>query len=184
MGAKCAPSIANIYIAILEKNFLVIHKPLFYRRFIDDIFIILSELFNINILVISFEDLKLNVVTNDSVIFLDLCINLDAITGKLIFSLYTKPTNTFAYLLYGSNHPDFIFRNIPKSLFIRLRRICSIYSDFLFYARRLINQLIARGYNKNVVIKTSILISNIDRLDLLEYKQKSDFFGKNNCIFF
>ena len=40
MGTKCSSSIANIYLYILEKDFLVIHKPLNYSRFIDDIFII------------------------------------------------------------------------------------------------------------------------------------------------
>ena len=71
MGAKCAPSIANLYLAILEENFLVIHKPIFYCRFIDDIFVILKEHFNIDILTNSFGNLKLNVVSNNSVNFLD-----------------------------------------------------------------------------------------------------------------
>ena len=77
MGAKCAPSIANLYLAILEENFLVIHKPLFYCRFIDDICTILNEHFNIDILINSFGNLKLNVVSNNTVNFLDLNITLD-----------------------------------------------------------------------------------------------------------
>ena len=40
MGNIAAPSIANIYLAILEQNFLNIHADdiLAYYRFIDDIF--------------------------------------------------------------------------------------------------------------------------------------------------
>ena len=74
MGAKCAPMIANLYLSIMEENFLVIHKPLAYFRFIDDIFTILKNDFDTNILINSFKNLKLNVVSNNSVNFLDLVI--------------------------------------------------------------------------------------------------------------
>ena len=33
MGSKCGPSIANIYLSCLERSFLFIHKPLFYKRY-------------------------------------------------------------------------------------------------------------------------------------------------------
>ena len=185
MGAKCAPSIANLYIAILEKNFQTIHKPLLYFRFIDDIFVILHELFDINILTNSFEYLKLNVVSEESVNFLDLIISLDPITGYLVFSLYTKPTNTFSYLLSSSNHPNFIFNNIPKSIFIRIRRICTNLSDFLFFARKITIQLIARGYDKIKIRKLSRTVANMDRAKLLPYKIKNNkYTAKENLLFF
>ena len=31
MGSKCGPSIANIYLSLLEDKWLQIHKPLFYE---------------------------------------------------------------------------------------------------------------------------------------------------------
>ena len=62
MGSKCGPSIANIYVHILEEKFLTIHRPLFYARFIDDIFIITSKNFDLKILKNSFSYLKLNIV--------------------------------------------------------------------------------------------------------------------------
>jgi hypothetical protein len=117
MGAKCAPSIANLYLSILEENFLTVHRPLFYYRFIDDIFVIFDQLFNINLLTQNFKNLKLNVITEKSVIFLDLIIQLDQITG----------------------------------------RFCTLYSDFLYFSRRLVSQLVNRGYNK---FKTSKNLSN------------------------
>jgi hypothetical protein len=67
----------------------------------------------------------------DIINFLDLYIKYDNLTNKLKFWIYTKPTNTFCYLLPSYNHPDRIFNNIIKSLFIRLRRICTDYSDFI-----------------------------------------------------
>ena len=128
--------------------------------------------------------LKLNIVTSTTVVFLDLIISLDKITNSLNFSLYTKPTNTFAYLLINSNHPKFIFKNIPKSLFIRIRRICTNYSDYLFFANRLVEQLVNRGYLKDEIKKIARTISNIDRQSLLPYKKKKNPFEKDKYLFF
>ena len=71
MGNKAAPSVANIYLVIKEENFLVIHRPyiLAYYRFIDDIFIIVKNEFNIEILRLHFGYLKLNVVGGKTVNF-------------------------------------------------------------------------------------------------------------------
>lgn len=183
MGSKCGPSIANVYIFLLEKSFLFIHKPLFYYRFIDDIFVILELDFDINILINHFDYLKLKCETDLIVNFLDLNISLDVITGFLNFSLYSKPTNTFSFLLFSSNHPSSIKSNIPKSLFIRLRRINSKYSDFLFYARKLIRQLVNRGYDFKQLIKISNMVSNINRNDILPYKEKNLNFDKDIIYF-
>lgn len=64
MGSKCGPSIANIFVYIFEKKFLHIHRPyiLCYKRFIDDIFLIFKKGFNIDLLLKSFGNLKLNIV--------------------------------------------------------------------------------------------------------------------------
>ena len=183
MGAKCAPAIANLYLAIMEENFLVIHKPLFYCRFIDDIFVILRSFFNIDILINSFGNLKLNVVSNKTVNFLDLTITKDSTTNFLSFCLYSKPSNTFSYLLNTSNHPNFIFRNIPKSIFIRIRRVCSKFIDYLLFSSKTIDQLVSRGYDKNEIQKISRSVANMDRIKLLPYKDKKNIVNKNSLIF-
>ena len=173
MGSKSGPSVANMYIWLLEKSFLFLHKPLLYVRFIDDIFIIVCGDFDILILVRTFTYLKLNIVTSEKVVFLDLVIKLDKSTCQLLYSLYNKPTCTFSYLLFSSNHPAFIFDNIPKSLFIRIRRICSNFSDFLYFGSKLVSQLTSRGYDRLKVSKTFLMAANIDRTKLIEYKDKS-----------
>ena len=183
MGSKCGPSIANIFVYILERSFLNIHKPIYYKRFIDDIFIITKKDFNILILCGSFEDLKLNVLSEPTVNFLDLNISINYIFNKLEFSLYIKPTNTFCYLPTTSNHSSFIFKNIPKSIFMRPRRICSKYSDFLFFSRLIMNQLLNRGYDYSSLRKILNMVSNLKRLDLVYYKEKKKFL-KTDEIFF
>jgi hypothetical protein len=93
MSNKAAPCIANMYLIIKEQNFLVIHRPsiLAYYRFIYDIFIIVRNDFNINILKFDFGYFKLNIVGGKTINFLDLVIGLDSLTHKLKFNLYIKP---------------------------------------------------------------------------------------------
>ena len=80
MGAFCDPSMANIFVYFLEKEFFKVHKPIFYARFIDDIFINVNEKFGINLLVRSFKNLILNVVSDKKVNFLNLTISLCNLT--------------------------------------------------------------------------------------------------------
>lgn len=184
MGSKCGPSIANIYVHCLEQNFLNIHKPLHYDRFIDDILIIVLEDFDINLLKNHFDYLNLNIFTSDIVNFLDLNISQNKVTGFINFSVYIKPTQTFSYLLNSSNHPSFIFENIPYSLFFRIRRICSFYHDYLFFSRLLITQLTQRNFDPFKLKKISRMVGDLDRNSILDYKEKNkDEFSKKNLFY-
>jgi len=181
MGSKCGPTIANIYLSCLEQSFLQIHKPIFYARYIDDIFCITNLEFNLDLLIYNFDYLKLNAVSSNMVNFLDLNIYFDEITYKIKFSLYIKPTNTFSYLLTSSNHPSFITKNLPKGIFIRIRRICSSIIDYYYFSSMIAIQLKSRNYDYKVVCKMINTIAKLDRNYLLKYKVKSSF--KNDCIF-
>ena len=106
--------------------------------------------------------------------FVYLQITKQLANGKILYvlilgliSLYSKPTNTFGYLLTSSNHPKFIFDNFPKSLFIRLRRICTDLTDFYISSNKLIKQLFSRGYNIFSIYKIRNLVSNFNRANLI-----------------
>jgi hypothetical protein len=133
----------------------------------------------------NFNYLKLNIETGEKINFLDLTISYDFLTNKFVTSLYTKPTNTFSYLISISNHPQHIFKNIPKSLFIRLRRICSSHLDYIFQSRILINQLEKRGYNFYQLKKIAQSIGHSPRKNFLNYKKKKEMklFSKNINLF-
>ena len=172
MGCKCGPSIANLFVYILEKHWINLYQPIVYKRFIDDIFLVTDGLLDEFIFKNQFLNLKLNIVGGKVVSFLDLNISVNKLTNLLNFSLFLKPTNTFSYLLTSSNHPSYIFKNIPVSLFLRIRRICSDYTDYLYFARKLSFQLISRGYNYKNIFTVSNNIGNKDRDFLLPYKVK------------
>ncbi len=180
MGVICGPSIANLYLYILEIKWYNLNNPLVYKRFIDDIFYVnigeldLEKFFEI------FDYLKLNIVKEKIVNFLDLNISIDNHTKKFTTSLYIKPTNTFQYLTPSSNHPTHIYNNIPKSLFIRNLRICSKRSDFYFFSRKTINELMKRGYEYEPLKKSFDNVKKIDRNKIIKYKIKETANEKNS----
>ena len=182
MGSVCGPTLANLYIWILEKHWLHIYKPTFYCRFIDDILIINNKSIDIETFKLNFENLRLNFDCGISVHFLDLEISVDVITNKLRFRLYSKPTNTYSYLLQTSNHPTHIFKNVPKSLLIRIRRICTYYHDYLHFSQKLLFQLICRGYDYKNIKKLQIAIGRSNREEFINYKRKQDKY-EDNFIF-
>ena len=155
-----------------------------YYRFIDDIFISSHAPLDKKDLSDQFPNLTLNIVEDTTVNFLDLNINYDDLLGMLNFSLYIKPTNTFSYLLTTSNHPSQIFKNIPLSLFIRIRRISSTYLDYLYFCSLLIIQLCKRGYDINVVSKIARQVGNNYRVNLLPYKKRLNKDRNENMFFF
>jgi hypothetical protein len=185
MGAICGPAIANVVVYKLEKKWLYIHKPLIYRRYIDDICILDNKLLNLSNFKSVFGSLKLNIVSGLEIQFLDIKITYDPLFRHLITSLFIKPTNTFSYLSIFSNHKPSIFKNIPISLLIRVRRICSETYDFFYFARLLISQLIQRGYSYSYLLTIIRNIFELNREDILPYKKKNDLSKlDNNSIFF
>jgi hypothetical protein len=174
MGTSCGPSVANLYLASFElKNRSMIKTSLFFR-FIDDIFgttrVKLTQEYFQKI----YGDLKITFETANKVNFLDLYISINK-DNRLDFNLYIKPTNTFSYLSTTSNHPTHIFKNIPYSLLMRARKICSSDQDYLFHATKIHNNLIKRGYKSNFII---FLINkfyyDFKRNDLIPYKTKNN----------
>ncbi len=190
MGCICGPSIANLYVYLLEREWLNKHQNIIYYRFIDDIFIASTYEINLDEFKQNFGYLKLNIECNKKVNFLDLELSINKISNKLNFNLYIKPTNTFGYLLPTSNHPTHIFDNIPISLIKRIKRICSNYEDYLYHANNLAIQLAKRNYNLNKLKGIINEIGKIDRNTLIPYNtntinigNKLKFFMKHNLCY-
>ena len=186
MGCICGSSLASLYLRILEEKLLLLHTPKLYVRFIDDIFLALMAILNFLEFQSSFGGLRLTMNTGNEVNFLDTVISFNKITNKLSFDFYIKPTNNGGYLLPSSEHPKHIFDNIPRNLFLRIRRICSEYKNFVVHATNLSIQLLNRGYNKEKLIKTFNVVSKIDRRDLIPYNLNKKITQKKeaNPLFF
>ena len=61
--------------------------------------------------------------------FLDIYITLNQ--QALSTTVFSKPTGAHIYLNPKSCRPEHMIRNIPKSQFLRLRKICSDTSDYI-----------------------------------------------------
>jgi hypothetical protein len=187
MGCICGPSVANLYVYILEIKWYYIERPLIYYRFIDDTFIALKDKLNLVQFQNNFDYLEFTENSGKTVNFLDLNIKYNHLDNKLEFSVYIKPTNSFNYLRTTSNHPPHIFTNIPKSLFIRNRRISSNYDDYMQISNLHIQQLVRRGYKYVNLIKLCKSIGSTNRDLLLPYKDKTNNFISstvNNILYF
>ena len=112
MGARMAPSYANLFMGKLENKILEKAPdrkcPSFYRRFIDDVFGI--WLYGEDSLLKFFEhannchpDIRFTYAFGKSVPYLDSSISIGG--QHISTDLFTKPTDTHQYLLPSSDHP-------------------------------------------------------------------------------
>ena len=177
----CSYADAAADLAIDQKVMAVSTNPFHtkieqWARFRDDIFCIWNgseeELLSFNSwLNILHPRLKFTKEYNtSSIVFLDLSLTISG--TQVITGMYSKPSDTHAYLMPTSCHPSHICKNIPRGVMKRVKRNCSSdticnkgYSEFK-------QQLIRRGYNSTMVDEAidqarstpreSLLGSNID----------------------
>ena len=133
-------------------------KPLVWFRYIDDVFLIWThgkEKYqeflnhcNNNRYGMVFETTE-DSVSDVSVPFLDVKVILE--NGKLHTDLYNKPTDKFQYLNFASCHPYHQKANLPYSLALRIRRICSSTVDFKKHCKELTERLRQRGYKLGLI---------------------------------
>ena len=178
MGTKMAPSYANVFMGQLEKRLLmsVPLTPYLWLHFIDGIdmqwchgqqnlqtFLEITNNFHPTI---KFT----GDISNEQHHFLDTVSRIES--GKLIVDLYSKPTDKHRYLLLSSFHPKHYIQNIPYSLALRIRRICSRECDFQVRANKLSKQLQSRGYSITSITSAISKANAAQRKELLKYKTK------------
>ena len=183
-----APNYANRFLDKFENEMIYefeqIHKvkPLVWYRYIDDIFFIWTDTDEMLKTFLEFaqnfskmKNMKSNIqfevnVSCTSVNFLDVVVTNEK--GYLQTSLYSKPTDAHLYLNASSCHPSHVIKNIPKGLFIRIRRICSSKYDYLEHGRQLMSFLVKRGYCEKALTCTMYQVFEFSRDDLLKDKPK------------
>jgi hypothetical protein len=182
MGTKVAPTYACLFMGALEAIMLDKWKgikPLLFKRYIDDIFFVWSgskaelEKF-IKHMNTAHPFLKFKANYNfDSkkVEFLDTIISISD-QGRFKTDLYTKPGKKNSLLHYSSSHPFHILKNIPYSLALRIKRICSEAQDFMSNLDKLKADLLSRGYKKNYIKKAFEKVILIDRKSALKKVEK------------
>ncbi|CAN7978991.1 unnamed protein product [Ixodes persulcatus] len=173
MGTRMAPNYTNIFMNRLEKTFLSDRplRPLFYRRYIDDIFLIWEHtedqlLEFIRDFNSAHPDIKFtHTYSQAEVNFLDVTVLV--VGESLKTKLYRKPTDSLKYLHYNSCHPRHCKTSIPYGQSHRFRRICSDEGDFNTNAAHLRSALIEQNYPPPVVDSAIERARALDRDKLL-----------------
>lgn len=184
MGARMAPSYANIFMAELEEDLLTKYpkKPLLWKRYIDDILCIWpgppSELESFMLYLNQCHPtIKFTYESStNSVDFLDLTIykgRRHAASLILDFKPFFKSTNKFQYLQYTSAHPRGIFASLTKGELTRLLRACSSEETYRHVSDKLLRALRERGYPNNLLQRTLQQVPFSSRNRLLEGEKKN-----------
>ena len=103
--------------------------------------------------------------------FLDLKFAFDE-SGDLQTDLYIKPTDSRAYLQYGSEHPNHTYSGIVYSQFLRLRRIINNNERLKAAIDVMKQQFLIYNYPKKMVSNIAEKVSKMER-NLSIHKDKS-----------
>ena len=147
------------------------HCIALWGRFRDDIFCIWTgseeELQDFNCWLNSLES-KLNFTmefSRESVVFLDLRLTIKG--TRVESSMYSKPSDSHAYLLPTSCHPAHICKNIPQGVLKRVRRNCSEEETRLETYQEYKQYLLQRDYSLELIEEAIKLAEDTPRSKLL-----------------
>ncbi|XP_069493449.1 uncharacterized protein [Ambystoma mexicanum] len=185
MGAKYAPSYANLYMGHFEIEFAWQHQSfthlnniIFWARYIDDIFLIWNGPLTafkdyFNYLNHNTYNLKLTTeYSQTSINFLDITFYID--NNTICTTLYTKPTSVNSLLHASSSHPKHIIYNIPYGEILRVKRNCSKTDDFKQKVTSTMSKFISRGYPNKLIKNSYQKSSTRTRQSLLQVRPKID----------
>lgn len=158
MGASLSPFIANHWLGYLEKDLFQEIKPIYGGRYLDDIL----GIFRHEDLAINFaeqyEKLHNNIhlewqISTNNANFLD--IHFQNQKGKIITSIYFKPSDTIAMLHRNSAHPSHTFTGVIKSQILRFVRTNNTSNNFRSAMLSLLMSLNQRHYCWEEIIRAS-----------------------------
>ena len=133
MGSPLAPALAEVFLRTLESTFINVPlnplEILFYYRFVDDIFVILPQNIDENLVLNNFNNFHKNLKftmekeENGRLNFLDVSVSKN--DGQLFTSWYRKSSNTLMFNQWTSHGPKIFKINLMRTMINRLKIICS-----------------------------------------------------------
>ena len=132
MGSPISPIVTDLYMENFETRSISTspHPPLMWKRFVDDICVIIKEAHKQEFLEhINSIDPHIQFTSEDSkpdgsMPFLDMLITPTE-DGRLNTTVYRKPTHTDMYLKWDSHHPISSKYSVVCTLHHRAKTICS-----------------------------------------------------------
>ena len=159
MGSPLGPTLANVFLCYHEKNWLQNSlsefKPVIYRRYVDDTFLLFRSKHHIekfrNYLNRQHKNIKFTSETENenSISFLDIKITRE--NNKFMTSVYRKPTFSGVFTNFGSFIPKSYKYNLPFTLLHRAFKLCSKVERFHQEIDKLKTIFENNGYAKSFV---------------------------------
>ena len=156
MGSALGPTFANFYMAHLEELLVptMNPQPTIYCRYVDDIFIQVSDTQHLERIKTDFENnsvLKFTIEnnTNRRLPFLDVCV--DASGTAFDLSVYRKETNVGTCLNARSECPDKYKASVITSYLNRAYKISSSWENMIQEIDKIKQLLINNDFNNSVV---------------------------------
>ena len=170
MGSPLGPTLANIFMSVLETKFMANcpfgFKPILYRRYVDDTYCLFEKVEHVEKFLAYLNGQHLNIKftyeieEDNSLPFLDVLVTWDG--SDFVTDLFRKKTFTGLYTDFGSLTTSNYKTNLITVLVYRAFHICSTYISFhtqlLFikevlhdncYPKYLIDSFIKRFLNKH-----------------------------------
>ena len=186
MGSPLGPALANIFMCSFRNKWLKDYthslKPVFYRRYVDNIFITFSSLNQVEkfkkYLFSKHPSMKFSLEkeNDDHLSFSD--INIFREKGKFVTNVYRKKNFSGVYTNFNSFIPEIYKTGLIESLLFRCFNLSSdfmkfhheinILKDILYknsYTRDLVNKCIKNFLAK--VLKHKAVVSTVPKNDLM-----------------
>ena len=158
MGSPVGPTLANAFLVYQEKNWLehclVEYRPLYYRRYIDDIFLLFNSAEHLKRFYSYLNSRHLNISLtmenekDSKISFLD--VNIIPEKDKFTTSVYRRPTFSGIYTHFDSFLPSSNKIGLLQT-FYRCFRICSDWAKFHLELVKLTDVFKNNGYPENFI---------------------------------
>jgi hypothetical protein len=180
MGSSFVPPYANIFMHMLEmesvSGWTLTNCMLLYRRFIDDIFMIINGTEqNVKAVIADLNTMDDAIrlthnISQKSIDFLDITITLN--DGIIATKAFQKAMNPYSYLPWNSYHSIDMKKGFIKGEAIRYARLCSDISDFIKLIQLFTTRLRLRGYPEYFITKILSTVYWTDRHKYTKPKNK------------
>ena len=143
-------------------------KSILFSRYVDDIFMVLTKSEKRLKDFMSEPNRKHPSIKFDCKVdykqmeFLDTLVCIDQ-QNKLQTTLSRKSSDRQNFLNAKLEHLYSLKKSIPYSQTLRIRRICSTFQEYHSHSRKLIEQFVNKGYEKDVVIQQIQKVRQLDR---------------------
>ena len=138
MGSPLGPTFSNLFLVYYEQKWLMNcplqFKPKFYRRYVDDIFLMFDKKDHVKKFLVYMNSRHRNIKftfeeeEDNRISFLD--ISITRVGNQLQTSLFRKKTFSGVYLNFNSHLPNMYKKGLIDTLLYRAYNICSTYTSF------------------------------------------------------